>query len=38
LGKIIEMEYFLQNVNKKLDHIPQTVLDQFPHLIQLLQK
>jgi tetratricopeptide (TPR) repeat protein len=38
LGKSIEMEYYLQNVNKKLDQIPQTVLDQFPQLIKLLQQ
>ena len=38
LGKSIEMEYYLQNANNKLDQIPQTVLDQFPQLIQLLQK
>lgn len=38
LGKSIEMEYYLQNVNKKMDHLPQTVLDLFPPLIQLLQQ
>ena len=38
MGKSIEMEYYLQNVNKKLDHLPQTVLELFPQLIQLLQQ
>ena len=37
LGKSIEMEYYLQNVIKNFDQIPQNVLDQFPQLIQLLQ-
>lgn len=38
MGKSIEMEYYLQNVNKKFDHLPQTVLDLFPQLIPLLEQ
>lgn len=37
-GKSIEMEYYLQNVNKKMDQLPQKVLDLFPQLVQLLQQ
>ena len=37
-GKSIEMEYYLQNVNKIIDQLPQKVLDLFPQLVQLLQQ
>lgn len=38
MGKPIEMEYFLQNIQQSTKDIPQSTLELFPQLIPLLEK